>query len=92
MLDHLGWPGVLNLELAHLDQGELTDNQVQRSGRLRLGARLAHLHATRISPRPGVDLDHEIADSRTELQERFEVPVDFFCYPAGAYDDTVCRR
>ena len=40
---------------------------------------------------PGVDLDHEIADSRTELQERFDVPVDFFCYPAGEYDDTVVQ-
>ncbi|MGN6189886.1 MAG: polysaccharide deacetylase family protein, partial [Conexibacter sp.] len=32
-------------------------------------------------------LQHEVADSRAELKRRFGVPVNFFCYPAGRYDD-----
>jgi peptidoglycan/xylan/chitin deacetylase (PgdA/CDA1 family) len=36
------------------------------------------------------DLDHdasgrEIAESRTLLQERLDLPVDFFCYPSGGH-------
>jgi peptidoglycan/xylan/chitin deacetylase (PgdA/CDA1 family) len=34
-------------------------------------------------------LEHEIAGSRRALQRRFDVPVDFFCYPAGDYDERV---
>ena len=89
-LDKLGWPGVLNLELAHLDQGELTDDQVQQlvdSGWELDSHTLTHPNLTE----PGVDLGHEIADSRTELQERFGVPADFFCYPAGEYDEAVVQ-
>ena len=61
------------------------------SCRLGLGARLAHLHPPG-SHEPDVDLDHEIAASRRELQKRFGAPVNFFCYPAGAYDDASSRR
>ena len=28
-----------------------------------------------------------MADSRRILEQRFDVPVDNFCYPAGRYDD-----
>ena len=90
VLDKLGWPGVLNLEIAHLEQGELTDDQVQQlvdSGWELDSHTFTHPNLTE----PGVDLDHEIAASRTELQKRFDVPVDFFCYPAGEYDDTVVQ-
>lgn len=90
MLDKLGWPGVLNLELAHLDQGELTDDQVRQlvdSGWELDSHTFTHPNLTE----SGVDLGHEIADSRTELQQRFGVPVDFFCYPAGEYDEAVVQ-
>ena len=90
MLDHLGWPGVLNLELDHLDQGELTDKQV--SDLVDAGWELdSHTFSHPDLTQAGVDLDREIADSRTELQQKFGVAVDFFCYPAGAYDDTVIQ-
>ena len=90
MLDHLGWPGVLNLELDHLDQGELTDKQV--SDLVDAGWELdSHTFSHPDLTQAGVDLDREIADSRTELQKKFGVAVDFFCYPAGAYDDTVIQ-
>jgi peptidoglycan/xylan/chitin deacetylase (PgdA/CDA1 family) len=41
---------------------------------------------------PGLPLDqlgYQVAHSRVVLQKRFAVPVDFFCYPAGAYNSTV---
>ena len=34
----------------------------------------------------GKKLHHELVDSRTRLEELFDVPVDFFCYPGGIYD------
>lgn len=34
-------------------------------------------------------LSHEIADSRTILQEKTNEPVRFFCYPYGAFDNAV---
>ena len=90
MLDKLGWPGVLNLEIAHLEQGELTDDQVQQL--IDSGWELdSHTFTHPDLTEPGVDLDHEVGESRTELQKRFDVPVNFFCYPAGEYDDTVVQ-
>ena len=35
------------------------------------------------------ELQQEVAGSRKALRERFGVPVDFFCYPAGRYDARV---
>ncbi|MES1193055.1 MAG: polysaccharide deacetylase family protein, partial [Solirubrobacterales bacterium] len=34
-------------------------------------------------------LRREVAGSRTAIKERFGVPVNAFCYPAGRYDATV---
>ena len=90
MLDRLGWPGVLNLEIAHLDSGELTFEQVAElvdSGWELDSHTFTHPDLTEA----GVDLAREIADSRAYLQDRFGVPVDFFCYPSGAYDAGVVR-
>ncbi len=33
-------------------------------------------------------LEDEVAGSRKALQRRFDVPVNFFCYPSGSYDAT----
>jgi peptidoglycan/xylan/chitin deacetylase (PgdA/CDA1 family) len=37
----------------------------------------------------GETLRREVAGSRAQIQERFGVPVNFFCYPAGRYDAEV---
>ena len=34
-------------------------------------------------------LHEEVAGSREAIRKRFHVPVNFFCYPAGRYDDAV---
>jgi len=45
-----------------------------------------HLDLTRLW---GEKLRHELVDSRTHLEELFDVKVDFFCYPGGIYDKRI---
>jgi peptidoglycan/xylan/chitin deacetylase (PgdA/CDA1 family) len=90
VLERLHWPGVLNLELRHLNVvWGLWKRQVRE-----LVARgweidshtITHPDLTTLSP---AELRHEVAGSRAELRAMFGVPVDFFCYPAGRYDAAV---
>jgi peptidoglycan/xylan/chitin deacetylase (PgdA/CDA1 family) len=88
VLRALGWPGVLNLELKNIrsDYG-LTAPQVRtlvRNGWELDSHTIDHPDLTTLD---ATALRHEVADSRTELRRRFGVAVDFFCYPAGRYDD-----
>ena len=85
----LGWPGVLNLKVQSLDQGELTDEMVQEM----LGAgweldahTITHADLTTLD---GADLRREVTGSRRALQRRFGVAADFFCYPGGRHDPEV---
>jgi peptidoglycan/xylan/chitin deacetylase (PgdA/CDA1 family) len=88
VLRALGWPGVLNLELKNIrsDYG-LTAPQVRTliaAGWELDSHTIDHPDLTTLD---ATALRHELADSRAELKRRFGVPVDFFCYPAGRYDD-----
>ncbi|HEX6700351.1 MAG TPA: polysaccharide deacetylase family protein [Gaiellaceae bacterium] len=47
---------------------------------------LTHRDLTSLAPD---QLTQEVAGSREEIKRRFRVPVDFFCYPSGRYDDAV---
>jgi peptidoglycan/xylan/chitin deacetylase (PgdA/CDA1 family) len=85
-----GWPGVVNLEV--------------RNMRVSWGLTPRHLHAlsaagweidshtithpdlTTLTP---TELEHEVTGSRAELENTLRVPVDFFCYPSGKYDESV---
>ncbi|CAN5412161.1 hypothetical protein BH10ACT11_BH10ACT11_18270 [soil metagenome] len=86
-LRKLRWPGVLNLKVDALTQaGELEPEAVKEmidTGWEVDSHTIDHLDVTTLS---GAELAHQIADSRTELQKKFNIPVAFFCYPAGAYD------
>jgi peptidoglycan/xylan/chitin deacetylase (PgdA/CDA1 family) len=87
ILQKLGWPGVLNLKVLTLDQGELTVTEVEKmidAGWEVDSHTINHLDVTTLDAE---QLKHEIADSRKILQRKLGVPVNFFCYPAGAYDD-----
>lgn len=80
------WPGVLNLELGALEDGELTEAMIKEM--LAAGWELdshtiSHLDLTKMKPPM---LKREVAGSREILRKRFGVPVDFFCYPAGRFD------
>jgi peptidoglycan/xylan/chitin deacetylase (PgdA/CDA1 family) len=88
VLRALGWPGVLNLELKNIrsDYG-LTAPQVREliaAGWELDSHTIDHPDLTTVD---AATLQHEVADSRAELERRFGVPVNFFCYPAGRYDD-----
>ena len=86
-LDQLGWPGVLNLEIHSLQLGNLSDAEVQDlvdSGWELDSHSFTHPAVTTLD---AGGLAKEIDASRRYLSNRFGVPVNFFCYPAGAYDD-----
>jgi peptidoglycan/xylan/chitin deacetylase (PgdA/CDA1 family) len=88
VLRALGWPGVLNLELKNIrsDYG-LTAPEVRAlidAGWELDSHTIDHPDLTTVDAN---QLEHEVADSRAELRRRFGVPVNFFCYPAGRYDD-----
>jgi peptidoglycan/xylan/chitin deacetylase (PgdA/CDA1 family) len=84
-----GWPGVLNLEVAHVLHGDLRPRMIRRL--LADGWELAS-HTLTHPDLTGLDsggLKHEIAGSRQWLRRRFGVDVDFFSYPSGRYDQRV---
>ncbi|MSX01574.1 MAG: polysaccharide deacetylase family protein [Actinobacteria bacterium] len=84
-----GWPGVLNLEGKNIGKGGLTTSQV--NGLIAAGWEidshtLTHPDLTTLDD---ATLRTELVDSRKLLQQKFNVPVDFFCYPAGVNDARV---
>ena len=89
VLQALGWPGVLNLAVGHVGPGGLTSRQVRAliDGGWEVDSHtISHADLTTLGP---AALRHEVTDSRRELQRRFGVPAEFFCYPAGRLDAAV---
>ena len=83
------WPAVLNLVARR--GTALSDAQVRRMVRWgwEIGSHtLGHPILTRCS---AATLRHELVLSRRILQRTFDMPVDFFCYPGGAYNRRVER-
>ena len=91
VMDSLHWPGVLNLKVNTLTQGELGVRAVREmvGHGWELDAHtINHLDVSRLG---GANLRREVAGSRQILRKRFGVPVDFFCYPAGEFDPESVR-
>lgn len=91
MLHTYGWPGVLNLIVSHLHEGTYGMGPREIVRMISWGWEidshtLTHPDLTTLH---GADLTTEVTGSRRMLQHSFGVPVDFFCYPAGAYDREV---
>jgi peptidoglycan/xylan/chitin deacetylase (PgdA/CDA1 family) len=89
VLEKLGWPGVLNLEVDNVRPGDLVATQVR--GLIRAGWEvdshtLTHPDLRTVSD---VQLHHELVASRAYLRRHFGVPADYFCYPAGRFDARV---
>lgn len=85
-----GWPGVLNLEYRNLQPVW----GIRPPGVRKLLAAGWELDAHTLTHPDLTTLDaaglhREVAGSREAIRKRFHVPVNFFCYPAGRYDDTV---
>jgi peptidoglycan/xylan/chitin deacetylase (PgdA/CDA1 family) len=90
-LHRRGWPAVLNLLVANLHRKGwgLKTWMVRRmvaAGWEVDSHTLTHPDLTTVS---NAQLWREVHTSRVVLQHLFHVPVDFFCYPAGAFDPQV---
>jgi len=91
VLRSLGWVGNENIQLSGLppSQGGLTPEQVR--GLVAAGWELdtqGFNHADLITL-DAAQLHYQVAVTRTTLQRRYGVPVNWFCYPSGHYDATV---
>jgi peptidoglycan/xylan/chitin deacetylase (PgdA/CDA1 family) len=84
------WPGVLNLEVRNLRPvWGIRPPGVRKllAAGWELDAHtLTHPDLTTVG---AARLQEEVAGSRAAIRKRFHVPVNFFCYPAGRYDDAV---
>jgi peptidoglycan/xylan/chitin deacetylase (PgdA/CDA1 family) len=91
VLRRLGWVGDENIQLTGLppSQGGLSRRQVQ--GLLGAGWELdtqGFSHADLIAL-DAQQLHYQVAVARTVVQQRYHVPVNWFCYPSGHYDAAV---
>jgi peptidoglycan/xylan/chitin deacetylase (PgdA/CDA1 family) len=91
ILRKLGWAGDENIQLTGLppSQGGLGDDEIR--GLVAAGWELdtqGISHADLITL-DSQQLHEQVASSRATIQQRFHVPVNWFCYPSGHYDATV---
>jgi peptidoglycan/xylan/chitin deacetylase (PgdA/CDA1 family) len=91
VLRRLGWVGVENIQLTGLppSQGGLSETQI--AGLVAAGWELdtqGISHADLITLGP-VALHEQVALARAQVQRRYHVPVNWFCYPSGHYNATV---
>jgi peptidoglycan/xylan/chitin deacetylase (PgdA/CDA1 family) len=93
VLRRLGWVGDENLQLTGLppSQGGLGKAEVR--GLLAAGWELdtqgySHANLTAVDLQ---ELHYQVADARAVLQQRYHVPVSWFCYPSGHYNATVIQ-
>jgi peptidoglycan/xylan/chitin deacetylase (PgdA/CDA1 family) len=84
------WPGVLDLDLSNLGKSWGLSQRLVR-GLIAAGWEIdAHsLTHTDLRYLDAASLRREVAGSRAEIRNRFHVPADFFCYPAGLYNARV---
>ena len=90
VLRKLHWPGVLNLKVNALKSRFTVPpwrvRQLLASGWELDSHTITHPDLTHVDD---AQLWQEVHGSRVELQRMFHVPVDFFCYPSGRYDERV---
>ena len=88
VLRRVRWAGVLNLTLSEVGKlgGDAAVRRLIDAG-WEIGAHTrTHPDLTVVSD---IQLRDEVVTARREMQDRFEVPANFFCYPAGRYDGRV---
>jgi peptidoglycan/xylan/chitin deacetylase (PgdA/CDA1 family) len=91
VLRRLGWVAEENIQLSGLppSQGGLLQRQIR--GMVAAGWELdtqGFSHADLITL-DAAQLHYQVAVSRQTIRSRFDVPVNWFCYPSGHYDATV---
>lgn len=86
LLNELQWPGVMNLIIG---RHKLRFRKPLIRALINAGWEIDS-HTITHEEVPGLSakqLALEIGGSRKRLQKMYHVPVNFFCYPSGAYDD-----
>ncbi len=91
VLKGLGWVAVANLEVNGLSptDGGLSDTQIRAliAAGWEIDAEgTSHTDLTSVGP---TELQAQTAGARQALSGRFNVPVNWFCYPLGQYDSNV---
>jgi peptidoglycan/xylan/chitin deacetylase (PgdA/CDA1 family) len=91
VLQRLGWVADENMQLSGLppSQGGLGTEEIRAM--VAAGWELdtqGYSHADLIKLGPE-QLHYEVAVTRSVIQRRYHVPVNWFCYPSGHYDATV---
>jgi peptidoglycan/xylan/chitin deacetylase (PgdA/CDA1 family) len=87
VLRSLHWPGVLNLKL-----GNLRDLKAAHVREMIANGWEIDSHTINHPSLPSIDdahLRYELEASRARLKKEFGLTVNFFCYPAGAYNPHV---
>ncbi len=84
---------VMNIEINHLTgpKPELDNRAMQRvitAGWEIDSHTVSHPDLTQVS---AIQLARELSASRTYLQSHFKLPVNFFCYPSGRYNQAVIK-
>jgi peptidoglycan/xylan/chitin deacetylase (PgdA/CDA1 family) len=90
-LKRLGWVADENMQLTGLppSQGGLTNQEIEamvKAGWELDTQGISHADLVELS---GSDLAAQVAGARHTIQQRFHVPVNWFCYPSGQYDAAV---
>jgi peptidoglycan/xylan/chitin deacetylase (PgdA/CDA1 family) len=91
VLRRLGWVGDENLQLTGLPPSQGGLSQAQIHGLVAAGWELdtqGISHADLITL-GAEELHDQVAVARRTVQQRFHVPVNWFCYPSGHYNSTV---
>jgi peptidoglycan/xylan/chitin deacetylase (PgdA/CDA1 family) len=91
VLRRLGWVGDENMQLTGLPPSQGGLGQAQIRGLLAAGWELdtqGFSHADLITL-DAQQLRYQVAVARNTVQQRYHVPVNWFCYPSGHYDATV---
>jgi peptidoglycan/xylan/chitin deacetylase (PgdA/CDA1 family) len=87
VLRSLRWPGVLNLKLGNLRDLKAAHVRVMIANGWEIDS-----HTINHPSLPSIDdaqLRYELEASKARLKKEFGLTVNFFCYPAGAYDQRV---
>jgi peptidoglycan/xylan/chitin deacetylase (PgdA/CDA1 family) len=89
VLQGLHWPGVLNLKLGNVGKDGIEKSEVRKlvaAGWEIDSHTLTHPDLRIVGPD---QLRTELVGSKARLRRLFGVPANFFCYPAGQFDDAV---
>ena len=85
------WPGVLNLIVSHLHAGTYGLGPHMVQAMIAAGWEIdSHtFNHPDLTTLPASTMLREVGQSRRTLRRLFDIPVNYFCYPAGRYNASV---